>query len=138
MSIIQMADLDIDDITYLTSNDSANDTNKMRRECGPFCRNRRNCKQHHHHQSSYSCTLNQIMLAILVVSLIIFALVLSIASPFKSDHCALQAVRDTNTSTNILDSQPQQLYASDGTPFPWNSIKLPSFIKPVHYGKSGS
>ena len=135
MSIIQMSDLEMDDVTFLTCRESVDGVaNKsLRGDCGPFCRNRRVCRKQHPHHVHFSFYQLFIMITSIVILLISTALLCAFASPFKTNQChIIGTIEDkTNSTLNLTQST---LLATNGEQFPWSDLRLPNFIKPIHYG----
>ncbi|XP_053204112.1 endoplasmic reticulum aminopeptidase 1-like [Panonychus citri] len=134
MSIIQMSDLEMDDVTFLTCRESVDGvTNKsLRGDCGPFCRNRRVCRKQHPHHVHFSFYQLFIMISSIVILLISTALLCAFANPFKTNQChIIGTIEDTTNST--LNLTQSHLLATNGEQFPWSDLRLPNFIKPIHY-----
>ncbi|XP_015795165.1 endoplasmic reticulum aminopeptidase 1-like [Tetranychus urticae] len=134
MSIIQMSDLEMDDVTFLTCRESVDGvTNKsLRGDCGPFCRNRRVCRKQHPHHVHFSFYQLLIMVALIVILLISTVLICAFACPFKTNQChIIGAIEETNTTQ--VNSSSSHLLATNGEQFPWSDLRLPNFIKPIHY-----
>lgn len=134
-----MVDMEIDDITFLTSGKSngSSHNKSIEKDCGSFCRKRR---IYHHRQNSshfFNCSLCQLLfpLITLIASIVISTFILSFFSKFKQPNCISYESEDSSNST-IKPNTSSYYLSTNGQIFPWNEIRLPFFIRPIHYGKS--
>lgn len=133
-----MVDMEIDDITFLTSGESNDSsTNKsLDKDCGSFCRKRR--IYHHKQQSShfFNCSLCQLLIPLLtlIASIVISTFILSFSNRFKAPNCISEIDVDETSNSSIKPDTSNNFISTNGQLFPWNEIRLPSFIKPIHYG----
>ena len=67
-------------------------------------------------------------LASLLFICLFIALIIAFASP-SAGKCNDQKEEQDNSS----HAQPPPLLATTGEPFPWQDIRLPSFVQPIHY-----
>ncbi|CAG2105108.1 unnamed protein product, partial [Medioppia subpectinata] len=148
MMTIPMAELEIDDVAFLTGADSNghNDSNKSS-ACG-----RGLCGARHHHRSNQthsvlnwrkSNVLTMGLCSLLVITII--ALIIAFF-PFhnqcwsgqlsSSDTRSAAAINDSADDNRLNDGSgdtSQPLMATNGELFPWPDIRLPAFIVPVRY-----
>ena len=137
-----MAELEIDDVAFLTSTDSNGHDSKRGSSCGRMCRTK---SQRTNNVLNWRKTnvLTLGLCSLLVITII--ALIIAFF-PFHnqciSGHSESrsplfsQSVDKSGTAAGggrLVANRPSKLLSTTGEPFPWTDIRLPTFIVPKHY-----
>ncbi|RWS08189.1 Aminopeptidase N precursor-like protein [Dinothrombium tinctorium] len=121
---LQMGELEIDDIAFLTGGDNNAPRKDVTATCGSLCGP---SSRRRYHKSNY-CSF--IIWSGFVSLLVVVCLTLIFVNPFK-DKCHHGNEQTIDPSARTSRNLP--LIASNGEIFPWNDIRLPTFITPLHY-----
>lgn len=141
-----MAELEIDDIAFLTGESRSHQNSCEGCLCGPSTRRR--CSKSPHglaallacpgssNSSRRSAILVFTSLSSLLALILLIALLVAFANPF-SGRCLesdlaegphVQATSDAHGQTSALPA-----LATTGETFPWQDIRLPKLVQPLHY-----
>ncbi|RWS30597.1 endoplasmic reticulum aminopeptidase 2-like isoform X3 [Leptotrombidium deliense] len=121
MMNMQIGELEIDDIAFLTAGDNPS-RKDVTAACGSLCGTRRR------YQKTNYCTI--LFSASFVLFVVIVALIVAFVNPFK-DRC--NHPDDSAGDASSRTARNVAFIATNGEAFPWTDIRLPNFIKPVHY-----
>ena len=142
-----MAELEIDDVAFLTGESRSHQNACDVCLCGrssSSTRSRRNksppglaslftmpC-------NAASPTVRPILLVTIsgfvLFFLLLIALLFAFANPFSHPQTCLELSQATfSVATSLEDDIRQQLIATNGEPFPWQDVRLPKIVLPVHY-----
>ena len=152
----QMSELEIDDVAYLTGDDSRR---KRMADCGGgFCRCSTGSKRRYSSgpppRPFHYCTLNQCRLALALATLAVVGILLNLiltgiksgngpnSQEGRSGVCSSNRLLNTNLTSGSISASThpdtiggtnRTLYTADGQQYPWNDIRLPNDVLPLHY-----
>ncbi|CAG2166902.1 unnamed protein product [Oppiella nova] len=147
MMTIPMAELEIDDVAFLTSSDSNghNDSKQSSTTSGcggRMCGRAGRVGRHHrtnqthaviHWRKSNVLTLGLCSLLVLTIIALIIAFFPFHNQCFSGEVSVPSGTALFNDSHNAGVNGLSQLLSTSGEPFPWQDIRLPAFIRPHRY-----
>lgn len=74
-----------------------------------------------------------VIVVFFVLLLLLLALLFAFAYPFSRHASCVDLPAATPPTTSDAESRERPLLATNGEPFPWQDVRLPRFVEPVHY-----